>query len=238
LSAGVLASAVAAHGLAAVPSRLAKATAHGAVRFALGRALTAGSISAILAREYLNGLLRAKVVTGAAAVGLTIGILLMVWWFASGPGAPAERGDARPGEPASPAPRDERERFQGDWKFERLELAGIVSRPETTRMTFNAGQCKILDAAGKDLPMTFQVDPTQEPKTIDLEYFIGPDKLIGRGIYRLEGDRLWICYRFDSPERPPERPSQFVTHPNTKEMLFFLQRAQADPLQGPDNPMK
>jgi uncharacterized protein (TIGR03067 family) len=240
LSAGFLVSVLAAHGLAAVPTGLAEATTHGAVRFALGKAAMAGSIAATLAREYLSGLLRTNVLKGAAAgLILGLGIAVVLWWLTPRPAGPVGGDDAKPlTAPAFPVPQDDLERFQGDWKFSKLEASGQVSGPANTRMRFDPGQCQIIDGAGASLPMTFLLDPTQEPRTIDLEYYLGTEKVIGRGIYRLDGDKLTICYRFDRSGKTPERPSQFVTHPNSLELLFTLQREEADPRPDSDHPTK
>jgi RNA polymerase sigma factor (sigma-70 family) len=233
LPAGVLASALAAHGLAAVPATLAEATTHGAVRFALGKAATAGSIAASLAREYLNGVLRATVLKGAVAVLiLGLGIAVVVWRL-----VPGSVGGGQAGPSAAPVPRSDLERFQGTWWFANLEMNGQAAQPGNTRMIFDGGQCQ-LDAGGNPLPMTFHLDPTKEPKTIDLEYFLGNDKVLGRGIYRLEGNRLTICYRFHKADQPPERPSQFVTHPDAQELLFTLQREPPAPRPNQDKPAK
>jgi RNA polymerase sigma-70 factor (ECF subfamily) len=237
LSAGFLASALAADGLAAVPTTLAEATIHGAVRFALGKVATAGSISADLAREYIHGVLRANVLKGAAVVLIVgLGIAFVVWWLTPRPAGPVGGDTARP--LAAPAPRDDLKQFQGDWLFVNLEINGQAVPPGNTRMIFGAGECKILDAGGTSLPMTFRLDPTQEPKTIDLEYSLNNDKVSGRGIYRLEGDRLTICYHFDKSENLPRRPSEFVTHPAAQEMLFSLQREKADPRPNSNSPAK
>jgi RNA polymerase sigma factor (sigma-70 family) len=222
LSAGALAAGLAAHGLAAVPPPLAAATIHGAVRFALGQALTAGVVSAELAREYLHGVLRGKALKGAAMLAIFVGVAAVVAWLVLKPGGLIGVDPGRP--PTAAPPQPEPEPFRGDWKFVRLEAGGVTSSPETTRMVFTPGQCRIVDPAGVDLPMTFQFDSDREPKTIDLAYYLGNDRVVGRGIYRLVGDQLWICYRFADAAQPPERLTQFATRPNTKEMLFVLER--------------
>ena len=77
--------------------------------------------------------------------------------------------------------------------------------------------------------MTFQLDPTQDPPAIDLEYAIGKEKFFGRGIYCLTGDQLTICYRLDRGKPPRERSSQWVTHADGQETMFTLQREKAEP---------
>jgi uncharacterized protein (TIGR03067 family) len=49
------------------------------------------------------------------------------------------------------------------------------------------------------LSPTFRVDPSKDPKEIDL--VVGPG-VTWRGIYRLEGDRLQLCVDTEARERP------------------------------------
>ncbi len=46
-------------------------------------------------------------------------------------------------------------------------------------------------------PLNVTIDPRPNPATIDLK---GPDGAVFKGIYKREGDRLWICY--NSGARP------------------------------------
>jgi uncharacterized protein (TIGR03067 family) len=105
-------------------------------------------------------------------------------------------------------------------------------------MIFAGDQCQLGSPGGAALLMTFQLDPTREPPTIDLDYFLGTEKVPGRGIYRLEGDRLTICYRLNRGAVSPERPTEFVTHPGRQEMMLILQREKADTRPVQDNPAK
>jgi uncharacterized protein (TIGR03067 family) len=229
LPAGVLATALAGHGLAAVPVRLADGTTHSAVQFALGKVATAGSTAANLAREYLNGVRRANVLKGVVAVLIVgLGIALVIWWLVPGPASPA----------VVPAPRPDLERIQGNWQVVELESNGRALPPGNTRMVFAGDQCRLGSPGRAGLPMTFHLDPTREPPTIDLDYFLGKEKVPGRGIYRLEGDRLTICYCRNRGVASPERASEFVTHPGRQETLLILQREKADARPVQDNPAK
>jgi RNA polymerase sigma factor (sigma-70 family) len=228
LPAGVLAAALAAHGLAAVPVTLAEVTTHGAVQFALGKAAGAGSLTASLAREYLNGVLRVKLLKGAVAVLiLVLGSAFVVWWLAP-----------EPARPVVLPPKLDLERIQGNWLFVELEFDGRALQPQDTHMIFGAGECKIVDPVGAVLPMTFELDSSQDPPTIDLEYFLGSEKVQGRGVYRLENDRLTICYCLNRGRVALVRASQFATHANRQEMMFTLQRIKADSRPVQDNPTK
>jgi RNA polymerase sigma factor (sigma-70 family) len=227
MPAGVLATALAAHGLAAVPVGLAEVTTHSAVQFALGKVATVGSMAAKLAREYLNGMLRANVLRGlVAALLVGLGIALVVWCFVPGTASPA----------VVPAPRSDLEQIQGNWQVVSLEFNGRVAQPANTRMIFDGHQCQLGNPGGAALAMTFQLDPTKEPPTIDLDYYLGQEKVPGRGIYRLEGDRLTICYCLNRGVASPERSSEFVTHPGRQQMMITLQREKADSDRVRDKP--
>jgi uncharacterized protein (TIGR03067 family) len=46
---------------------------------------------------------------------------------------------------------------------------------------------------------TFRVDPSKDPKEIDLS---NPNGVTEPGIYRLDGDRLQLCVNTEGRERP------------------------------------
>ena len=60
-----------------------------------------------------------------------------------------------------------------------------------------------------------KVDPRATPKTIDFEYTEGPGGVVGkikRGIYKLDKDRLEICWNSDGDKN---RPRKFTTKVTT-----------------------
>jgi uncharacterized protein (TIGR03067 family) len=69
--------------------------------------------------------------------------------------------------------------------------------------------------------VTFELDPTQKPKTIDLVDVDVEKKRLIRGIYFLEGDTLTVCYR---EAEKGERPTEFATKPDSGFVLFVLKR--------------
>jgi uncharacterized protein (TIGR03067 family) len=243
---GLLAGALTAHaGPVAVPGRLAEATTRTGLRFAAGQAAPAGARPVQLAREYLTGVLRGRLLRGAAgALALGAGIAVVLWLFAL----------LRPGRPPASA-QDDLKQFQGGWRVVEPELAGKRDTPvdgralvavsavfglmrpdgrpwnglgpvaaaETmskadTRLVF-IGKTGRLEAGGDTFPMTFELDPTREPKTIDLVLaWLGNTP--ARGIYALEGDELTICYSWDGLPRP----TAFATHRGAREILYKFRR--------------
>ncbi len=76
--------------------------------------------------------------------------------------------------------------------------------------------------AGRDEEMTFTARDTGNKGEIDFTHSAGPDKgKTCKGIYSLEGDTLRISIA------PPgeERPKQFTTAKDTKQMMWTLKRA-------------
>jgi uncharacterized protein (TIGR03067 family) len=56
---------------------------------------------------------------------------------------------------------------------------------------------------------TFQIDPTQKPKSIDLTEGIVADKVVALGIYEINGDELSVCLCGIDRTKPQKRPDNF-----------------------------
>jgi uncharacterized protein (TIGR03067 family) len=66
------------------------------------------------------------------------------------------------------------------------------------------------------------IDPTQNPKAIDVQVIAGPHRgTIYLGIYELDGDVLRLC--FAVPDKP-ERPTDFSAAKGTARALAVLER--------------
>jgi uncharacterized protein (TIGR03067 family) len=73
-----------------------------------------------------------------------------------------------------------------------------------------------------DLRMTFKLDPTKTPKTIDMKIIEGPcEGQTFHGIYTLEGDIFRICRHVDLDM---ERPKEFTTLPDSGIMIVTWKR--------------
>ncbi len=123
-----------------------------------------------------------------------------------------------------PAKR-ELEKFQGVWALESYTTEGVTKSADDDGTTFR-GQRLIVngnhwverfygtpaDIADEDdrLPrMQFGINPTKSPARIDYWPVNRPDGWRKLGIYRLEGDKLTICFRVlvlggDDVKRPAE----------------------------------
>jgi uncharacterized protein (TIGR03067 family) len=74
-----------------------------------------------------------------------------------------------------------------------------------------------------DWKITFRIDPTKTPKTIDLSISVeGTMPKTGLGIYKLAGDMLEISIL--PPTKEPERATDFNTKPGSRNLLWRFKR--------------
>lgn len=120
---------------------------------------------------------------------------------------------------------NELQKFQGTWTQIAYERDGVVEPPDEQgwepRVTFT-GDAFVVTLADGSVPIagTFQLDPNQDPKTVDWSDTIGDDA--GKtllAIYALEGHRLVFCAAY--PGQP--RPTAFGTQPG--QVLRRFERA-------------
>ena len=82
------------------------------------------------------------------------------------------------------------------------------------------------------LEITFKVDPGKQPRAIDLTVIEGPQKgQTYHGIYKLVRDTYTICRNVEPGK---ERPTEFVTKPNSGLMLVVWKRDKSAGPPGPD----
>ena len=126
--------------------------------------------------------------------------------FGAGISAGDDKGDSA---------KKELKAFEGNWKLKRQEtkgvlLAGLVA--DRSRLVIEDGQ--ISWYSGDPNPtqkVTFEVDPSKSPKTIDAEITVGDGrskKMLG--IYKLGKDALEICW---GEKGSKKRPTKFTTKP-------------------------
>lgn len=126
---------------------------------------------------------------------------------------------------AAPVPKEPPkapvESIEGEWKLVEFVKEGRPRENEQiTTMTFKAGKLTIADGK-RDETATYTLDPKATPFAIDLKPEKGRNETV-KGIYKIEKDKLVICFSMDGADRPKE----FKSEPNTKTGMFTLARVK------------
>ena len=112
-------------------------------------------------------------------------------------------------------------KFQGTWEFVSMEADGQKKPDEHFKkyvVVLTNGYWNVYEGTRTVAETPFQVDPTANPKTIDL---FPSDGRILQGIYRFEDDRLTMC---DRGTENGERPAEYATKPDSGLVLVVLKR--------------
>jgi uncharacterized protein (TIGR03067 family) len=119
----------------------------------------------------------------------------------------------------------ERKKLQGTWKIVAGNEAGKTlppARVKGTKMVVAGDNMAVYEQDTKR-DMTFKLDPTKDPKTINMTITQGKGKgETSLGIYALEGDTLKIAFALPGKARP----TNFTPQQGSSEMLFVMKRAQ------------
>jgi uncharacterized protein (TIGR03067 family) len=113
-------------------------------------------------------------------------------------------GLAVAGASAGDAIKKERKRLQGTWVVQSFHQDGKANDEiKGTELTFAGDEVTLRmkkDNEQKEKKMKYKIDPTQKPKTIDID----AEKGTMRAIYELKGDTLRVCHKRNESERPTE----------------------------------
>lgn len=151
-----------------------------------------------------------------AVLALTVGLLAF---------GPLQAVPDRP-EKKNPV-KEDTDKLQGNWVAVAYELHGRpVSDEMVQRLAMRLTIRKntwTLHRRDRDFPMTFRINPTARPKTVDLT--IGYGRYQGKSvlaIYELAGDTLKICQAPVGRERPTAFASKIS--PPIQVMVFQRQK--------------
>jgi uncharacterized protein (TIGR03067 family) len=130
-----------------------------------------------------------------------------------------------------PAPMKDKPTLVGEWVVKGVTFNGtdISGQVCTIRYTFQADGTWVDRQELQGMPVGtngpethWGSDPAADPPSIDLmRGRPGPNQMIFRGIYKVDGDTLVICY----PARPKSpRPTKFESAEDSMLFLFTLKR--------------
>lgn len=118
-------------------------------------------------------------------------------------------------------------RIEGDWEGVRFIVDGIETPPGGRyRYSFDGDQMttQVDDAVLPRKSVTFHLDPTSQPKTLDTWFLADGKKEVSPGIYKIDGDLLYMCWRVGG-----ERPIDFTTEDYDEKMKVILRRPRDNP---------
>jgi uncharacterized protein (TIGR03067 family) len=138
-----------------------------------------------------------RALVGSALVPAAVGLL-----------AAASADDTR-----DEAVKKELKRLEGTWVVVSVVFDGLPSPPEEAlkdQAIVRKGEKETTTLKGKETGKgTVKVDPTKKPAEIDYTFDGGPnDGKTLRGIYKVEGDTMTVCYGPLGKDRPTEFESK------------------------------
>ena len=118
---------------------------------------------------------------------------------------------------------EELKRFEGTWRYETTVVEGLVlpdGHLKDARLILQGDRFEMTDPMA-NYRGTFTVDPTSNPKTIEVRFTEGPEAgKTSKGIYELEGDTYKVCIGLAGRERP----KVFASEPGSGHALQVLRR--------------
>jgi uncharacterized protein (TIGR03067 family) len=103
--------------------------------------------------------------------------------------------------------KKELDKLQGEWTMVSLEQRGKKVPEETAKqhkLTIKGDEWTVRAGDGPENKVTFKIDPSKDPKTIDMTFKVADREIPSQGIYKLEGDTLTLCRTAGNLERPKE----------------------------------
>jgi len=126
-----------------------------------------------------------------------------------------------------PSVGDDRAALQGTWKVMESTSKGDKVPADELKdlyLIFKDNAINIREGGKTSENFLFLIDPTKNPKEIDLILRVGPQKgRVDRGIYQLDGDTLRICIQTNKDQA---RPREFASPIRSELWLVVLQRSR------------
>jgi uncharacterized protein (TIGR03067 family) len=115
--------------------------------------------------------------------------------------------------------------LQGDWIMQSFETNGKPIAAEQAmkiKLTIK-GDRYAVDIGERKIELTFKIDPSKKPKTIDFTMAQGEEKAVTLGIYEVSADTFKVCRAVEAGK---DRPSEFSTKEGSGTALASYKRAK------------
>ncbi len=224
-SAAAFSAALSPDTLTALPPTLIDSTLKASTSFAAGNAPANGVVStqaAALTKEVLHSMFVTKMKTLAA-------IVLALAALVGGTAVFAFHNQVKEAD-AKEQSKPDNEAIQGKWECVSVTESGMAS-PMEVELFKNAvwviekeKVLWMLDGVEK-ASVTYELDSTKTPKSIDLTLTLGPKGEMKRhieGIYKLQDDNFTFCIPLG--QEKPRRPTEFTAEKGTQQFMVVLKR--------------
>jgi uncharacterized protein (TIGR03067 family) len=130
---------------------------------------------------------------------------------------------------AAPIPKadplqEAKENFQGEWKLVKYVSGRAAEDPQDVAGKVVVKGDRVALHFRGDEAGTFTLDPKADPPTIDITLDmknLGKDVVV-KGVYKLEKDKLTVCFGLNATDRP----KAFKVEAGTDTAMFVLERAK------------
>ena len=107
------------------------------------------------------------------------------------------------------APALDVEKLYGDWEYVSGVRAGedVMKERLAGTVTISKENFKLPGGPDVEFVMSYTIDTTKSPAEIDLKIESGPEEGKAKGLIKLEGNKLWLCYEPMGGDRPKKLES-------------------------------
>jgi uncharacterized protein (TIGR03067 family) len=126
--------------------------------------------------------------------------------------------------PKADALQEAKQNFQGAWKVVELVWEGMPEEKEEVVKTtvLIKGDRMIVTFRGNEQVAVFTLDPKTDPPSIDITPLENEKPTLIKGTYKLEKNKLTICFAREDEKRP----MKFESSASTKTSMLVLERAK------------